>query len=25
LFSEQGLGVWESDVIEFLGRYLRNK
>lgn len=25
LFSEQGVGVWESDVIEFLDRYLRNK
>ena len=23
LFSSQGVGLWENDVIEFLGRYLR--
>lgn len=24
VFSEQGAGVWESDVVQFLGRYLKN-
>ena len=23
LFSSQGVRIWENDVIEFLGRYLR--